>query len=83
MAQTNSNKRAETELVLAASIQRLLDKTVRATRPPPRQRVARQRRMATFPLEGVDDRALDLHALAYIRQSLIPNPRHWLPSTPT
>lgn len=35
MAQTNSNKRAETELVLAASIQRLLDKTVRAARPPP------------------------------------------------
>ena len=33
MAQTNSNKRAETELVLAASIQRLLDKTVRAARP--------------------------------------------------
>ena len=34
MAQTNSNKRAETELVLAASIQRLLDKTVRAPGPP-------------------------------------------------
>ena len=33
MAQTNSNKRAETELVLAASIQRLLDKTVHATCP--------------------------------------------------
>lgn len=44
MAQTNSNKRAETELVLAASIQRLLDKTVRAPGPPIQpSRVSRKR----------------------------------------
>ena len=52
MAQTNSNKRAETELVLAASIRRLLDKTVRAACPPhPLQGVARQCRNAQLPLQ--------------------------------
>ena len=61
MAQTNSNKRAETELVLAASIQRLLDKTVRAMRPThPFGVLQGSGRMDRVPQEGQMTRALGL-----------------------